>query len=134
MAMPAWWAGSGLVLPAVIDKPLQMLANAFGPLALLLVGVTLSGTRIGEHWGAALGLTAVKNLLHPALVAALGWALGVSGVPLAVMVLVAALPIGANVFLFSQRYRVAEDPVTASVAVSTVLSLATLSLVIALLA
>jgi predicted permease len=128
------FAGSGLVLPAVIDKPLQMLANAFGPLALLLVGVTLSGTRIGEHWRAALGLAAVKNLLQPALVAAVGWALGVSGVPLAVMVLVAALPIGANVFLFSQRYQVAEDLVTASVAVSTVLSLATLSLVIALLA
>jgi len=127
------FAGSGLVLPAVIDKPLQMLGNAFGPLALLLVGVTLSGTRIGEHWRAALGLSAVKNLLHPALVAALGWALGVSAVPLAVMVLVAALPIGANVFLFSQRYQVAEDLVTASVAVSTVLSLATLSLVIGLL-
>lgn len=128
------FAASGLTLPAVVDKPLQLLGAAFGPLALLLVGITLSGTRIGEHWQAALGLTAVKNVLHPALVAAAGWALGISGVPLAVMVLVAALPIGANALLFSQRYNVAEDLVTASISVSTILSLVTLSIVIALLA
>jgi malonate transporter and related proteins len=127
------FAASGLALPAIVDRPLQLLGVAFGPLALLLVGVTLSGTRIGEHWRGALGLSAVKNLLHPALVAALAWGLGVEGVPLAVMVLVAALPIGANVFLFSQRYQVAEDLVTASVAVSTTLSLLTLSVVLALL-
>jgi predicted permease len=52
---------------------------------------------------------------------------------LAVMVLAAALPIGANVFLFSQRYKVAEELVTASLAVSTGLGLLTLSLVMWLL-
>ena len=45
----------------------------------------------------------------------------------------ALLPVGANVFLFSQRYRKAEDLVTASVAVSTVLALLSVSLVMALL-
>jgi len=127
------FAQSGLAMPAVIDKPLQLLGNAFGPLALLLVGVTLAGTPVGRHWRGALGLAAVKNLLHPALVAAAGWALGLHGVPLAVMVLAAALPIGANVFLFSQRYQVAEELITASVAVSTVASLLTLTLVMSLL-
>ena len=57
--------------------------------------------------------------------------LGLSGVPLAVMVVVASLPIGANVFLFSQRYRVAEDLITASVGLSTVLALGTVALVLA---
>ncbi|MDB4906918.1 MAG: Auxin Efflux Carrier [Gemmatimonadetes bacterium] len=128
------FAQTGLALPAVVDRPLQLLANAFGPLALLLVGVTLSATPIGEHWRGALGLAAVKNLVHPALVAAVAWALGLHGVPLAVMVVAAALPIGANVFLFSQRYKVAEELVTASVAVSTALALLTLSLVMSLLA
>jgi malonate transporter len=127
------FAQTGWVMPAVIDKPLQLLAAAFGPLALLLVGVTLSGTRVGEHWRGALGLAATKNLLLPALVAAVGWALGLHGASLAVMVLAGALPIGANVFLFSQRYKVAEDLITASVAVSTALGLATLSLVMSLL-
>ena len=46
---------------------------------------------------------------------------------LTVRVVAAALPIGANVFLFSQRYDVAQQLTTASVAVSNVLGLATLS-------
>jgi malonate transporter len=66
--------------------------------------------------------------------AAAGWALGLSGLPLAVMVLAAALPVGANVFLFSQRYHQAEELVTASVAVSTLASVVTVSGVMALLA
>ncbi len=127
------FARSGLELPVVIDKPLQLLANAFGPLALLLVGVTLAASAIGSHWRGALGLAAVKNLLHPAVVALVGWLLGLSGVSLAVMVLAASLPIGANVFLFSQRYKVAEELITASVAVSAVLALLTLSVVLSLL-
>ena len=60
----------------------------------------------------------------------LGWALGLSGLPLAVMIVAASLPVGANVFLFAQRYRVAEDEVTASVAVSTALALVTMPVVI----
>ena len=62
--------------------------------------------------------------------AAAGWSLGLSGVPLAVMVVTAALPIGANVFMFSQRYDVAQELITASVAVSTLAALVTLSLVV----
>jgi predicted permease len=38
--------------------------------------------------------------------------------------------VGANVFLFAQRYAVAEDEVTASVAVSTALALVTMPVVI----
>ena len=48
---------------------------------------------------------------------------------LTAMVLAAALPMGANVFLFSQRYKVAEELITAGIAVSTGLGLVTLSLV-----
>jgi predicted permease len=49
------------------------------------------------------------------------------------MVVAAALPIGANVFLFSQRYQKEEDVVTAAVAVSTVIAMISISLVMALL-
>jgi predicted permease len=123
------FAQTGLVMPEVIDKPIQLLGQAFGPVALVMVGITLALTPIGRHWRGALTQALVKNLLHPLLVAAIGWVLGVRGIPLTVMVVAAALPIGANVFLFSQRYRTAEDLVTASVAVSTVLALGTLTLV-----
>ncbi|UUZ67434.1 AEC family transporter [Polaromonas sp. P2-4] len=126
------FAQTGLVIPVVIDKPLELLANAFGPLALVLVGVTLANTPVGKHWRQALALASVKNLLHPLLVFGLCRLLGVTGLPMTVMVVASALPIGANVFLFSQRYKVAEELITASVAVSTALALLTLTLVLLL--
>lgn len=126
------FAQTGWVLPEVIDKPVQLLGQAFGPLALVMVGITLAHTAVGQHLRGALVQALVKNLLHPVLVVALGWALGLTGLPLTVMVVAASLPIGANVFLFSQRYKVAEELVTASVAVSTALALVTVSVVMAL--
>ena len=45
-----------------------------------------------------------------------------------------ALPVGANALLFTQRYRVAQDEVVASIALSTVTGLVTLPILLALLA
>jgi predicted permease len=124
------FAQTGLVVPQVVDKPLLLLGQALGPIALLLVGVTLAFTRVGRHFKAAMRIALVKCVAHPLVLAALGWALGLSGLPLAVMIVAASLPVGANVFLFAQRYGVAEDEVTASVAVSTALGLVTMPVVI----
>ena len=126
------FAQTGFTIPAVVDKPLELMAAAFSPLALVLVGVTLANTRVGDHWRQALALAGVKNLLHPLLVFCLCRLLGVSGIPMSVMVVASALPIGANVFLFSQRYKVAEELITASVVVSTALALVTLTVVLIL--
>ena len=124
---------TGWGLHPVIDRPLVLLGNAFGPIALVLVGITLSQTPVGQQWQNALRLSLVKTVVHPSLMAGVGWLLGLRGLPLGVMVLAAALPIGANVFLFSQRYRKEEDTVTAAVAVSTALAVLTISAVLALL-
>ncbi len=126
------FAQTGLVVPEVVDKPLQLLGNAFGPLALVLVGVTITNGRVGKQLKAALGLSLIKNLVFPAIMAAVGWAAGMHGLPLSVMIVAAALPIGANVFMFSQKYEVAQDLITASLAVSTVIGVVTISLVMAL--
>jgi malonate transporter len=126
------YAQTGWAIPEVVDKPLQWLGNAFGPLALLLVGVTLAGTTVGPHLRGALGLTLIKNLLMPLLVTGLGLLMGLSGLALVIMVVTAALPMGANVFLFSQRYAVAEELVTASIIVSNVAALLSVPLAMAL--
>lgn len=126
------FAQTGLALPAVIDKPLQLLGAAFGPMALLLVGLTLAHTPLARHVRGALALIVAKNAVMPALVAVAGVLLGVQGLPLVVVVVVAGLPAGANTFLFSQRYKVAEDTVTATVGLSTLCALATVPLVMAL--
>ena len=127
------WAQTGWGLHPVIDRPLALLGSAFGPVALVLVGITLSQTPLGARLGEALRLSLVKTVVHPLLMAALGWLLGLRGLHLSVMVVAAALPIGANVFLFSQRYETAQDTITAAVAVSTVMALGSVTLAMALL-
>lgn len=124
---------TGWGLHPVVERPLKLLGDAFGPVALVLVGVTLAQTAIGPHLRSALVISVLKTILHPLLMWGAGRALGLSGLPLAVMVVAAALPVGANVFLFSQRYKKAEDLVTASVAVSTLMAVGTVSVVMGLL-
>ncbi|MCW5653746.1 AEC family transporter [Hydrogenophaga sp.] len=121
------FAQTGWALPAVVDRPLQLLGSAFGPIALVLVGVTLARTPMAGHLRQALWVTVSKNVALPVLVWACAWAMGISGLPLTVMVVAAALPIGANVFLFAQRYEVAQEITTASMGLSTLLALLTLS-------
>jgi predicted permease len=124
------FAQTGLAVPEMLGKPLQLLGQALGPIALLLVGVTLAFSPVGTHFKAALRIALVKNLVHPLVLGTLGWALGLSGLSLGVMVAAAALPVGANVFLFTQRYEVAQEEVTASIAVSTALALVTVPAVL----
>lgn len=128
------YAQTGWGLPMVIDRPLQILGGAFGPVSLLLVGVTLAYTPLGGHVRTALWVVASKNLLLPVLVGASAWAFGINGLPLTVMVVAAALPSGANVFLFAQRYGVAQEQTTAAMGLSTAVSAITLSLVMAMMA
>ena len=102
------FAQTGWALPGVVDKPLQLLGSAFGPIALVLVGVSLAATPLKGHWRAALEVVAAKNLLLPLMVAVGAWSVGVTGLPLTVVVVTAALPVGANVFLFRSEEHTSE--------------------------
>jgi hypothetical protein len=128
------FAKFNLVLPSWLDLPMLWMGKAFGPLALVLVGVSLATASFGRNLRPALLLTAIKCLLVPVLVGCLGWLWGIRDLALAVMIVTAALPVGANSFLFSQRYGVAQDLVTATVGVSTAVSAVTVSLLLLWLA
>lgn len=108
----------------------QWLSQAFGPLALFLVGVSLAGSTMGAQMRDAVLRAGIKNRPVPVLAGALGYAFGMSGLPLAVMVITAALPVGSNAFLFAQRYGVVQETVTASVTVSSVVTAVTVSLIL----
>ena len=127
------YAQTGWGLPMVVDKPLQLLGSAFGPISLVLVGVTLAKTPLGHHLREAALIVASKNLVLPVMVGLSAWAMGITGLPLTVLVVAGALPIGANVFLFAQRYEVAQDLTTASMGLSTVVALFTLSATMAIM-
>jgi len=128
------FAQTGWELSPLLDQPLRLLGNAFGPLSLVLVGISLAFTPVSGHWRDALPVVLAKNLALPALVAAGGWLAGLGGLAWQVAVLAAALPTGANVYLFAQRYRTEQELTTTAVGLSTALGLFTLSAVMLLTA
>lgn len=126
---------SGLPLPAVADRTLDLLGSAAPPLCLLLLGASLAGSGSRDGLRDALWLTFVKSLVHPALVWAVGaWVLGSAALPLAVATVTAALPIGNNVYLFAQRYDVDRDAVSGGVLLSTLACALTLPPLLGMLA
>jgi hypothetical protein len=68
----------------------------------------------------AVMLSLLKLLALPALVLGVAhWGFGLAGLPLAVAVMVAALPVGSNALIFSQRYETLEAEATAAIVFST---------------
>jgi len=128
------YAWSGHELPGVVDKSLQMLGAAMGPMALLLVGMTLGYARIGRTWRDSLRTALIKCLLQPFVFFCCAFVLGARGQTIVVLLLCAALPIGANVLLFTMRYGVAQEEVIASVALSTIVALVCIPIVTLVLA
>lgn len=124
------FAQTGWSIPAVIDKPMQLLGQALGPIALVLVGVTLAYSKLGSLIKPAVRIAVVKTVVHPILFLTVAWLFGLQGLPMATMAVAAALPVGANVFMFAQRYDVGQEEITASIAISTGICLVTLPLVL----
>jgi predicted permease len=121
------FAATGWTLPEPVDRSLQWLGAAAGPLALVMLGASTYLRPIAQVWRGAMGVVGYKLLAQPALVLLACGLWGLEGLPVTVLVVVAALPVGANVFLFSQRYQSCEQEVTAASSVSTVLAAATVS-------
>jgi malonate transporter len=121
----------GLELPGVVDKLASYLAQAALPCALFALGANLSRFRLGGALRPALLLTVLKNLVHPLLVLALARALDLGPMAFNVALTLAACPSGINPYLFAARYKAAVPEASSTILVSTVASVATLSLVLA---
>ena len=128
------WNLAGLPLPALLDEILSTLGTAVVPLCLVLIGVSLSQYGVKGHLRGATAVTLGKLVLLPAVVLVVAhWGFGLSGVPLAVLVMAAALPVGSNALLFAQRYATLEAEATAAIVASTVAFVVTGALWLALL-
>ena len=114
------WNALGLPLPPVMNEVLQLLGSAVVPLCLVLIGMSLAYYGLQGRVRSAIAISAVKLLGLPALVLLVAhWGFGLGGLPLSVVVMVAALPVGSNALIFAQRYRTLESEATAAIVFST---------------
>ncbi len=129
------WNLLGLPLPTVADEILATLGQAVVPLCLVLIGMSLAYYGVKGAARGAVVLTVLKLGVLPALVlGAAHWGFGLNGLPLAVVVMMAALPVGSNALIFSQRYETLEAEATAAIVFSTLGFVATAWLWLAALA
>ena len=128
------WNLSGLPLPAVVDETLATLGQAVVPLCLVLIGMSLAYYGVRGAARGAVVLTLLKLLLLPVLVLVIArWGFGLTGLPLAVVVMMAALPVGSNALIFSQRYQTLQSEASAAIVFSTLAFVATAPLWLAVL-
>ncbi|WP_299951330.1 AEC family transporter [uncultured Modestobacter sp.] len=101
-------AETGLRLPALVLRPVELLAALAVPAALLAFGSGLRGAprpATGDGRGQVWLAVALKTLGQPALAYLLGrWVVDLSGVPLLAVTLTSALPTAQNVFVYATAY------------------------------
>ncbi len=129
------WNATGLGLHPVVDETLFVVGSAVVPLCLVLIGLSLAYYGVKGHLRGAIGLSLLKLLVMPALVLVVAhWGFGLAGVPLGVLVVMAALPVGSNPLVFAQRYGTLQAEATAAIVFSTLAFAATLGAWLAVLA
>ena len=126
------WSALRLPVPGPLNDFLTILGGAATPGALFAIGASLA-TKSAERLRIAAWLSFAKLGLHPAFVA-----LGVVVLfPLdpfaaAVVVSAAALPVAGNVYMLAQHYGIAPQRASAAILLSTMVSIATVPPIIAL--
>ncbi len=124
------WSGLSLPIPQPMNDFLDLLGGAATPCALFAIGASLA-SKSAERMAVAGWLSFAKLVLHPIFVT-IGalYLFNVNPYSAAVMIACAALPVAGNVYILAQHFGVAPHRVSASILISTVLSVLTVSLVV----
>ena len=133
MAAGLGWSATGWALPGPVDAFIVLLGAAATPGALFAIGASLATSR-AERPVVAGWLTLSKLVLHPLAVGLGAYVLfPVDPFTAKVLVVTAALPVAGNVYILAQHYNLAVARVSASILISTLVSVLTLPLILALL-
>ncbi|WP_458093860.1 AEC family transporter [Roseomonas sp. WA12] len=116
--------------PLFLQRFLEILGGGTSPLLLFCLGASLRDFQIRRDWVDALVITFFKLLVLPLLVFGLGRLAGLPPLDLAVAVILASMPTGANAFLMSRRYAIGMERSGAAVLLGTMISVVTLTLVL----
>jgi len=128
------YGATGLGLAAPVAGFVDLLADAAGPTALFALGATLTQFRLAGNLVESGTVSLVKIVVQPALVWLLmSQVLHVSPLWTGVATIAAAMPTGINCFILAQVYDTFVARAVSAVLISTLLSLATVSVVLAAL-
>lgn len=128
------WRFTGLGLNPVVDKTIELLAQAGSPAALIALGITLFRFEVRGEMLSVVAISALKLLAMPAVAFVLAKLLNLPPIVTGVVVLFAAMPTGANAYIFAVQYQRLVNPVSGAVALGTLLAAVTLPVVVLIVA
>jgi predicted permease len=123
---------TGLELPPVVDTTLSVVGRLAGPLALLVLGMGISEYGIDTGWRESVAICLLKLVVQPLVVWGLALALGLPPLERQVVVLLASLSVGANVYLMSIQFNTLRAPVASALVLSTLFAPVTTPMLLSL--
>lgn len=124
---------SGLQLPGAIEMVLGGIGTLAAPTALLVLGMGLAEYGVRRGWQQSVAISALKLLVQPLVAWALGAALGLPPMELQVVVLLASMAVGANVYLMAAQFQTLQGTIASSLVLSTALAAMTTPVLLAAL-
>ncbi len=127
------WGYLKLPVGAYPEKLLTMLSGAVLPCGLVALGASVVGVKVSGNFSESAAITMLKLLAHPfAAWVVASYLFNLSNEARSLVVLVAALPVAGNVFVLAQKYQKYVDRMATSFILSTSLSMATITILIAI--
>ena len=120
----------GWKTPDWATNSLQLVGQMAIPLMLITLGVAISRLAVSGIV-LALFLSLLKLAICIAVPLSIGQAMGLSGVPLAILVLQVSTPVAVTSYMLAEKYKARSDDVAGLVVVSTLLSVVAMPVTLA---
>jgi hypothetical protein len=117
----------------MIDDTVHMLSQAAIPMSLVVLGMGLAEYGVRAGWRQSVAIAALKLAVMPFVVYLIARALALPPLESVVVVVMASLPVGANVYLMAREFNAMEGAVASSLVLTTALAAVTTPLLLALL-
>lgn len=127
------WGLAGWKLPPVLDSTLVLAGSAGVPLSLIALGMGVAEFGAPKDWRLPAAMTALKLVLHPLAVWCIARLLGLPAMETQVVVLMASIATGMNVYLMARHFNTMEGQVASGILLSTALAAVTSPLALAYL-
>ncbi|HET8728626.1 MAG TPA: AEC family transporter [Alphaproteobacteria bacterium] len=129
------WSETGVPLPAPVVNFCELTGASASPCALFAIGLFIASRPLAANLAEVGWISALKLFVQPLIC----WLLIILAFPMepfwaASAIILAALPTGALTFVVAQQYQVYVERTSAVILVSTVLSVVTLSALLAIYA
>jgi predicted permease len=124
---------SGIKLPDWVEVTLDGVGKLAAPLALLVLGMGLAEYGIRQGLNQSLAICALKLIAQPLAVWGIAFLLGLPPLETSVVVLLASLAVGINVYLMAAQFETLQSTIASSLVLSTALASLTTPVLLSLL-